>query len=92
MPTELELVETSFGHEATIEGLCDEAWRLLCDIADMKKQYANLERILLEHCVKTGEVIQGRERNARARRRLRDVREGKAIWINELAWERKGSQ
>lgn len=76
-------------HPATIPGLADEIWRLNLVIAEARKERDNLERIVLEHCIKTGETVQGENSPpCYAQDFVKDVRNGRPIWDWKLAFER----
>ena len=75
----------------TITGLADELWRMNLEIHDLRKQRDAIEQILLAHCKKTGEVIEGK--TAPPLRAVDYIASidymGRPIWSWKLEFDRK---
>ena len=71
-------------YPGTLGGNADEWWRMNKEIGDLRRQRDLLADILLDHCVKTGDVIEGRTVKVHAYEYLSDVVYGKPVWKHRL--------
>ena len=74
----------------TLQGHADRIWEINLEIAALRSERTNLERILLDHCAATGEVIEGKiAPPIRAHWVVDDVRNGQPVWKPKLEFERR---
>lgn len=81
-PTIEELSQAFF--PCTLDGLADEWRRMNNEIADIRKQRDNIEAILLDHCERTGEVIEGKTVAVYAHRYVAESQRGVPVWKVKL--------